>query len=228
MYNKRVMSSTCQSSSSDIDFLINMYGMSDNRKIYEKIYNFEGLLKTGIAFLDGRITESFNHLGKIDEETLVLVDDLKILHEKGILTLDSQPRESTRGYVIEYGTDKGKKADIEQKEYVECIVHNSDVCKIIKCLENNKDFLYEFVNLKDGSTISNWGKDSYVLSRDRLHNNDWENHSFASRRDVKDYFHGLDDLPVFDDIVNSCSGLLIHVKYFNSLSQPIKHLKDFL
>ena len=76
-----------------LDFLIDKYGKSDNRKIYEKVNSFEDLLKTGIAFLDGRITESFNHVSQPDEETLVLLDDMKILHEKGVLTLDSKPQE---------------------------------------------------------------------------------------------------------------------------------------
>ena len=214
-----------------LDFLIDKYGKLDNRKIYEKVNSFGDLLKTGMAFLDGRITHSFNHVSQPDEETLVLLDDMKILHEKGVLTLDSQPQESLFGYSIEYGVDKGLLADIEQKEYVQCIVRNSDVGKIIRCLSSG-GYLYDMVNLNDGSRTSNWCENDYVLSRDRTYydkNPVWEDHSFASRINVDDYFTGLDKFPNICDIIRrECTGILVHVKTFGPNGGMIKHMKNSL
>lgn len=211
--------------------LIDKYGKTDNRKIYEKVTSFEDLLKTGTAFLDGRITESFNHVSQPDEETLELLDDLKILHEKGVLTLDSQPQETLSGHSIEFGTDKGLLADIEQKEYVQCIVRNSDVDKITRCLLSG-GYLYDAVNIGDGSRTSNWDEDSYVLSRDRTYhdsNPPWEDHSIAQHVPAHDYFTGLEDFPIICNIIKrECTGILIHAKFFGPRCDMIKYMKNSL
>lgn len=191
--------------------------MTGNYIKIENIKNFEDLLKASIPYLSDKIGESFDHEDHLDTRGIITIEDLESLCEKGVLILDSQPHEIIHNYKIEYGEDKGKFADMQQKQYIKCIVRNSDVEKIIPRLQG-KNLLYNFTVLNDCGTISNWVENEYTLSRDRVYetgNPLWECHHKVGNIQIDSYLDWLYDFPhVYDIVKRQCTGLLIFPESF--------------
>ena len=58
---------------------------------YENVKTFDDLLKINIKFLNGTYDHTCYYCTKINDETLPLVDNLKIINKLGFYTYDGQP-----------------------------------------------------------------------------------------------------------------------------------------
>lgn len=58
---------------------------------YSKMKTFDELCNSNVEFLNGKYTETFYHLGPVDEETIPLLDDLRRINKLGFFSTEGQP-----------------------------------------------------------------------------------------------------------------------------------------
>ena len=101
---------------SNIDKALNMWRNTDS---------FENLKEKMIKYINGEVCCSYNHYGKLCEETEPLIPDLLLLNQAGFISLNGQPG------MIEIDEEQyGERLCFLQKPYIEGIL-KKDLCDAV-------------------------------------------------------------------------------------------------
>lgn len=123
----------------DYDHFDNIYGDGfDNHNLIDHdhriIQTWADVVEYSLLFLNGKIPRTVFHDGVYASETLYILDQLKLIHKYGLITLDSQP-----GCVIQ-----NEDTCLIQLPYLNLIGPISELQKIINQITDPYIVIYQF------------------------------------------------------------------------------------
>jgi len=124
--------------------------------IYRHIKTYDELLDANIAFIRGEIDETPYHMGKIDDETEPLIDQLVIVNNYGFLTIGGQP---ALYELIELKTENNVFVANQQKAYVEGYIHKNVAYRFVQFFDDYSD-VFEYIifgNRNNSKVLENVG-----------------------------------------------------------------------
>ena len=163
--------------SGDISQNIKSYGLSDPEKVYKNVRTYKDLIKTNVAFLQGKIYHTPYHLGPIDPETIPLVQNLVRINEMGFFSTSGQPALTETVFIEpwknnETGRTGGNKwFETEQKSYIVGFMPKGHLARFICFMQDKKDFYYKVsINCEPVQVLFHTLPSSpYNVSRERSH-----------------------------------------------------------
>jgi len=207
--------------------------MSTIEQEYSLVKTFDELIKTNIKFLNGTYDHTCYHCVPVDEETMPMLDDLKVVNKLGFFTTDSQPETGFERFTEINGC--GYYTLYEQRSYLEGFVSNYKNLK--KYLQSIPD-IYYLIEYPDDTYNTNipFEKDRFQMKRsmnyftinsEKKIISDWENgYSCIPNHEMKSYTYD-----VFDDnvkkVLDECVFLIVVTKDFDSKVNLRKLMIDY-
>jgi len=201
---------------------------------YALVKTFDDFIKTNIKFLNGIYNHTAYHVAPVNEETIPMLDDLKIVNKLGYFTIDSQPSSSEERFREFNGY--GFYNLFQERGYLQGFIHNH---KNLKEYLESKNEIYYLISYPDLSYISNIPfEDSkcfrtnreiyyYKNNSEKIYLSEWE----EGYSGIQNFNYFYDDYNLFNDsikkVLDDCVHLCIITKDFNSKVNLQKLMIDY-
>ena len=114
--------------------------MSTIEEEYSLVKNFDDFIKTNIKFLNGIYDHTAYHYAPVNDETIPLLYDLKIVNKLGFFTHNGQPNNNNERFMDFNGC--GIYECYQQRGYLEGYIEIKNIKNLKKYLEPNLDIYY--------------------------------------------------------------------------------------
>jgi hypothetical protein len=179
---KSSSSSSSSSGTKNINELIKLYGNVQDKNsdekielVYDKVYSavesINQLKTTNISFLEGKLFCTPTHLGPIDIETRIVLNNLIQINKKGFISTEGQP--STNQENVYTSNDNEIIFQQQQKSYINGFINKTHKNKFLNLLKNNTDFYYmieDYINDEPVIIDKNFPSTRYNVTRYRESN----------------------------------------------------------
>lgn len=180
--------------------LKNISGLTEEKteesteNIWKNVKNHQDLINTNVMFLQGKIDSTPTHMGKVDEETIPMLDTLVKINQLGFITTQSQPGLCETKF-SEYALKKQRKRGISdgkgmvstrQRAYIEGIYPTKHIDILSENIHKfSGDILVYSISLANPSESVVYRKNfmttnpvgKIVLTEDRVDDDEWKNYS---------------------------------------------------